>query len=202
LLIKRHNNGGADAKDRGGFSSASVPSLAFLPPASQPGHHQQLVCVAALFPPFTLASPPFFAKFFAAVRMTVRKDKQDTINTNIYIIMYQAIKINTHKLYNTAVYRYIVFYTFLKQYKAMEGTIISLILGAVAGWLGGQLYKGSGLGLIGNIIVGILGGFVGYWGLGKLGVHLGTGWLGYILTAAIGAVVLLALLNILVKKSK
>jgi uncharacterized membrane protein YeaQ/YmgE (transglycosylase-associated protein family) len=82
----------------------------------------------------------------------------------------------------------------------MQGTIVSLILGAVAGWLGGQLYKGSGLGIIGNIIVGILGGFVGYWGLGKLGVNLGTGWVGYILTAAIGAVVLLALLNLIVKK--
>jgi uncharacterized membrane protein YeaQ/YmgE (transglycosylase-associated protein family) len=82
----------------------------------------------------------------------------------------------------------------------MQGAIVSLILGAVAGWLGGQLYKGSGLGLIGNIIVGILGGFVGYWGLGKLGVHLGTGWVGYILTAAIGAVVLLALFNLIVKK--
>jgi uncharacterized membrane protein YeaQ/YmgE (transglycosylase-associated protein family) len=82
----------------------------------------------------------------------------------------------------------------------MEGVIISLILGAIAGWLGGQLYKGSGLGLIGNIVVGILGGFIGYWGLGKLGVSLGAGWIGYILTAAIGAIVLLALLNIIVKK--
>ena len=83
----------------------------------------------------------------------------------------------------------------------MEGVIVSLILGAVAGWLGGQLFKGSGLGLIGNIVVGILGGFIGYWGLGKLGVSLGTGWIGYILTAAIGAVVLLAVLNLIFKKN-
>jgi uncharacterized membrane protein YeaQ/YmgE (transglycosylase-associated protein family) len=82
----------------------------------------------------------------------------------------------------------------------MEGIIISLILGAIAGWLGGQLYKGSGLGLIGNIVAGILGGFIGYWGLGKLGISLGSGYIGYILTAAIGAVVLLALLNLLIKK--
>ena len=82
----------------------------------------------------------------------------------------------------------------------MEGIIISLILGAIAGWLGGQLYKGSGLGLIGNIVTGILGGFIGYWGLGKLGVNLGSGWIGYILTAAIGAIVLLALLNLIIKK--
>lgn len=83
----------------------------------------------------------------------------------------------------------------------MEGIIVSLILGGVAGWLGGQLYKGSGLGLICNIVVGILGGFIGYWGLGKLGVNLGSGWIGYILTAAIGAIVLLAIVNLVTKKN-
>jgi len=82
----------------------------------------------------------------------------------------------------------------------MEGTLVSLILGAVAGWLGGQLFKGSGLGLIGNIVVGIIGGWLGYWLFGQLHISLGTGWLGYILTAAIGAVVLLALLNLIIKK--
>jgi len=81
----------------------------------------------------------------------------------------------------------------------MEGIIISLILGAVAGWLGGQIFKGSGLGLIGNIVVGIIGGFIGYWLFGKLGISLGSGWLGYILTAAVGAIVLLAILNLIFK---
>lgn len=77
--------------------------------------------------------------------------------------------------------------------------IIVLVLGALAGWLGGLVFKGSGLGLIGNIIVGIAGGFVGYWLLPKLGVQINTGtpWLNYVLTAAIGALVLLALLNII-----
>ena len=84
-----------------------------------------------------------------------------------------------------------------------ETIIIVLVLGAVAGWLGGQLFKGSGLGLIGNIIVGIVGGFIGYWLLPKLGLHIntGTGWLNYVLTAAIGAVVLLAALNIISRKN-
>lgn len=77
-----------------------------------------------------------------------------------------------------------------------ESIIIILILGAVAGWLGGIIFKGSGVGLIGNIIVGILGGFIGYWLFGKLGIHMGTGYLNYILTAAIGAAILLALLNL------
>ncbi len=82
----------------------------------------------------------------------------------------------------------------------MEGVIVSLILGAIAGWLGGQIFKGSGLGLIGNIVAGIVGGWLGYWLLGKLGVNFGGGYLGYILTAAIGAVVLLVLINFVFKK--
>ena len=41
--------------------------------------------------------------------------------------------------------------------------IATLIIGAIAGWLGGVIYKGSGLGLLGNIIVGILGSGVGIW---------------------------------------
>jgi len=80
------------------------------------------------------------------------------------------------------------------------GIIISLILGAIAGWLGGQIFKGSGLGLIGNIIVGIVGGVVGYWIFDKVGIHFGGGWSGYIITAAIGAVIILAALNFLFGK--
>ena len=84
-----------------------------------------------------------------------------------------------------------------------ESIIIVLVLGAVAGWLGGQVFKGSGLGLIGNIIVGIFGGFIGYWLLPKLGLHINTGtkWLDYILTAGIGAVIILAALNIIFRKN-
>ena len=84
-----------------------------------------------------------------------------------------------------------------------QSLIIVLILGAVAGWLGGQVFKGSGLGLLGNIIVGIAGGFIGYWLLPKLGLHINTGtaWLNYVLTAGIGAVVLLAALNIVFRKN-
>lgn len=77
--------------------------------------------------------------------------------------------------------------------------VITLIIGAVAGWLGSQIFRGSSLGLIGNIIVGILGSFVGYWLLGKLGVSLGTGVLGAILTGAIGDIVILAVINLIFK---
>lgn len=77
--------------------------------------------------------------------------------------------------------------------------IVTILVGAVAGWLGSQIFKGSSLGLIGNIIVGIVGGIVGYWLLGKMGVSLGTGIVSSILTGALGAIVILAILNIIFK---
>jgi uncharacterized membrane protein YeaQ/YmgE (transglycosylase-associated protein family) len=77
---------------------------------------------------------------------------------------------------------------------------VTLIIGLAAGWLGSMIYKGSGLGILGNIVVGILGSFVGYWLLGKLGIHLGAGWIGTILTGAIGAIVILILFNLIFRK--
>ena len=80
-----------------------------------------------------------------------------------------------------------------------QSVIIILLLGALAGWLAGMVFQGGGLGLIGNIVVGILGGFVGYWLLPKINVHINTGttWLNYVLTAAIGAFVLLIVINLI-----
>lgn len=75
--------------------------------------------------------------------------------------------------------------------------IVTLLIGALAGWLGSVIFQGGGLGLIGNIVVGILGSFIGYWLLGKLGVSFGTGWVGAILTGALGAIVILAIVNLL-----
>lgn len=77
---------------------------------------------------------------------------------------------------------------------------MTIIIGGVAGWLGGMIYRGGGLGIIGNVVVGILGSFVGYWLLGKLGIHLGSGWIGAILTGAIGAIIILFLINLIVRK--
>ena len=78
--------------------------------------------------------------------------------------------------------------------------LVTLLIGAAAGWLGSVIYKGSGLGIIANIVVGIVGSFVGYWLLGLLGINLGAGWVGAILTGAIGAIVILLLFNLIFKK--
>ncbi|ANH80545.1 hypothetical protein A8C56_05665 [Niabella ginsenosidivorans] len=76
----------------------------------------------------------------------------------------------------------------------------TLLIGAVAGWLGSVIFQGSGLGLIGNIIIGILGSFVGGWLLGKLHISFGSGTIGTILQGALGAVVILFVLNLIFRR--
>jgi uncharacterized membrane protein YeaQ/YmgE (transglycosylase-associated protein family) len=83
----------------------------------------------------------------------------------------------------------------------MEGQslIMFLVIGALAGWLAGQLMKGSGFGLVGNIIVGIIGAMIGGFLFGMLGISAG-GLIGSLITAVIGAAVLLWVVS-LVKKA-
>lgn len=78
-----------------------------------------------------------------------------------------------------------------------KSLITTLVLGAVIGWLAGQVKRGFGFGLLGNIIVGILGSLLGSWFFGLLGISLGSGLLGTILTGVIGAVVLLAVIGVI-----
>ena len=79
---------------------------------------------------------------------------------------------------------------------AAETILIWLVVGAVAGWLAGVIVKGGGFGLLGDIVVGIIGAFVGGWLLPKLGVHLGAGLVAIIASATIGAIVLLLILRL------
>lgn len=72
---------------------------------------------------------------------------------------------------------------------------IWIIVGAIAGLLADAVVKGIRIGFLGAIIVGIVGGFLGGWLLGLLNINLGAGILGDILTAFIGAVILLFLLR-------
>jgi len=50
----------------------------------------------------------------------------------------------------------------------LEAILIILIIGAVAGWLAGQIVRGMGFGLIGNIVVGIVGAFIAGWLLPRI----------------------------------
>jgi len=70
-----------------------------------------------------------------------------------------------------------------------------LIIGLIAGWLASAIV-GGGFGLIGDIIVGIVGSFLGGYLFSALGVSAGGGMLGTIIVATIGAIVLLLLLRL------
>jgi uncharacterized membrane protein YeaQ/YmgE (transglycosylase-associated protein family) len=74
-----------------------------------------------------------------------------------------------------------------------------ILIGAVAGWLAGQITKGGGFGLLGNIVVGILGAVIGGWLAGILGIWTNS-LIGALLVATGGAIVLLFLVS-LIKKS-
>ena len=77
----------------------------------------------------------------------------------------------------------------------VDGIIVWLIIGAIAGWLAGLLVKGGGFGLIGDIVVGIVGAVIGGWLAGALGLSIGSGFIASIITAMIGAVILLIILR-------
>ena len=82
----------------------------------------------------------------------------------------------------------------------LQALLIWLLIGAIAGWLAGQVMKGGGFGLVGDIIVGIVGAFIAGALFPRLGVNLGGDILGAIISAAIGACVLLFLIR-LVKRA-
>jgi uncharacterized membrane protein YeaQ/YmgE (transglycosylase-associated protein family) len=70
-----------------------------------------------------------------------------------------------------------------------------IVVGAIAGWLAGQIVRGFGFGLIWDIIIGIIGAFIGVWLLTQLGFLPFSGFIGSIVNAVIGAVVLLVIVG-------
>jgi uncharacterized membrane protein YeaQ/YmgE (transglycosylase-associated protein family) len=71
-----------------------------------------------------------------------------------------------------------------------------VIIGAIAGWLAGRFMRGNGFGLLGDIIVGIIGSFLGSWLFAATGIAIGGGLLGSLIVAFIGAVVLLFIVRL------
>ena len=74
--------------------------------------------------------------------------------------------------------------------------VIFLLIGLCAGWLAGQLVKGGGFGVVGDIIVGIVGALLGGYVFGLLGIAA-WGLLGQILMATVGAVLLLFIIRLI-----
>ena len=80
----------------------------------------------------------------------------------------------------------------------LTGLIIALVIGAIAGWLAGLLVQGTGFGLVGDIVVGILGALIAAFLFPMLGIALtlGGGVLGAIILAFIGTVILLVIVRL------
>jgi uncharacterized membrane protein YeaQ/YmgE (transglycosylase-associated protein family) len=78
-----------------------------------------------------------------------------------------------------------------------QGLLIILVVGIIAGWLAGKIIQGNGFGLVGDAAIGIVGALIGDWLLHRLGVHFGSGVIGLVINATIGAVVLLLPLRLM-----
>lgn len=74
-----------------------------------------------------------------------------------------------------------------------------LIIGLLAGWLAGQLIRGGGFGLVGNLVVGVIGAVVGGLVFDLVGVTAG-GFVGSLITAVLGAAILLYLIGLIPRR--
>ena len=77
---------------------------------------------------------------------------------------------------------------------------VFLIVGLVAGWIAGKIVRGAGFGLIGDMVVGVIGAFIGGWL--RMQFHLipivaGSALINEIIYAAIGAILLLLVLRLI-----
>ncbi len=80
-----------------------------------------------------------------------------------------------------------------------ESLILFLVIGIIAGYLAGKIMKGAGFGLLGDLIVGVIGSFVGAWVFGLFGIYT-AGILGLLIASVAGALLLLYVVR-LVKKA-
>jgi uncharacterized membrane protein YeaQ/YmgE (transglycosylase-associated protein family) len=64
------------------------------------------------------------------------------------------------------------------------------------GWLAGQIVRGTGFGIVGDLLIGIAGAFIGSWLLPQLGLYLGSGIISAVINATIGALLLLLVIRL------
>ncbi len=76
-----------------------------------------------------------------------------------------------------------------------EHLLIFLAIGVLAGFLAGRIMKGKGFGLLGDLIVGVVGSFIGVWLFGQLHIS-SSGILGLLIAAIIGALILLYIIRL------
>jgi uncharacterized membrane protein YeaQ/YmgE (transglycosylase-associated protein family) len=81
-------------------------------------------------------------------------------------------------------------------YLSGESIIVILFVGLVAGWLAGKVVRGTGFGVIGDILIGIAGAFIATLLFPRLGIHLGASLVSEIIFSAIGAIILLLIVRL------
>jgi uncharacterized membrane protein YeaQ/YmgE (transglycosylase-associated protein family) len=74
-----------------------------------------------------------------------------------------------------------------------------ILIGLAAGWLAGQIMKGGSFGLVGNLVVGVIGSLLGGFLFSLLQLQP-SGHIGELVTATVGAIVLLFLLQLIRKR--
>jgi uncharacterized membrane protein YeaQ/YmgE (transglycosylase-associated protein family) len=82
-------------------------------------------------------------------------------------------------------------------YLPYQSLTIMLLVGLVAGWIAAKVVSKHGMGIAGDVMVGVIGAFIGDWLLPRLGVDLGAGIAPAILNAVVGAIVLLLLVRLI-----
>jgi uncharacterized membrane protein YeaQ/YmgE (transglycosylase-associated protein family) len=71
-----------------------------------------------------------------------------------------------------------------------------LLIGLIAGWLAGKIMKGSGYGVLGDLVLGIIGSMIGWRLFALLGIVAG-GFIGSVIVATVGAVFLVFLVRLI-----
>jgi uncharacterized membrane protein YeaQ/YmgE (transglycosylase-associated protein family) len=79
----------------------------------------------------------------------------------------------------------------------VNALLLTLLIGAVAGWFAGHLVQGTGFGLLGDIFVGIVGALVAAALFPTLGLNLGGGTIAAMVAATLGAVSLLVIVRVI-----
>lgn len=84
-----------------------------------------------------------------------------------------------------------------------ESILTIVVIGAVAGWLAGLILRGTGYGIIGDIVVGLIGAFIGNWVVRAfhLSINLGSPVANRIVVSVVGAVLLMLVVGLLRPRS-
>jgi len=80
-----------------------------------------------------------------------------------------------------------------------EHLLIFLGIGILAGFVAGHIWKGSGFGLVGDLIVGVVGSFIGVWVFGLLHIS-SAGIVGLLIAAIVGALILLYIIRLIKRR--